>query len=166
MKRIALWEAKHPKIVIAIAIALVIPSIIGFIMTRVNYDIMSYLPDSVESVQGEEILDQTFNNASMSIIVVEKSNARYVAALKEEIEKMDAVSSVIWVNSLADISIPQDVLPDALKDIFYSKSSDSTMMLVQYKYAGSSAETMQTIKNIKTLLSKNAFISGVWSLPS
>lgn len=161
MKRIALWEAKHPKIVIAIALALVIPSIFGFIMTRVNYDIMSYLPDSVESVQGEEILDQTFNNASMSIIVVEKSNARYVAALKEEIEKMDAVSSVIWVNSLADISIPQDVLPDALKDIFYSKSSDSTMMLVQYKYAGSSAETMQTIKNIKTLLSKNAFISGV-----
>jgi predicted RND superfamily exporter protein len=161
MKRIALWEAKHPKIVIAIAIALVIPSIIGFIMTRVNYDIMSYLPDSVESVQGEEILDKTFNNASMSIIVVEKSDAKYVAALKDEIEKMDAVSSVIWVNSLADISIPQDVLPDALKDIFYSKSSDSTMMLVQYKYAGSSAETMQTIKNIKTLLSKNAFISGV-----
>ena len=161
MKRIALWEAKHPKIVIAIALALVIPSIIGFIMTRVNYDIMSYLPDSVESVQGEEILDKTFNNASMSIIVVEKSDARYVAALKEEIEKMDAVSSVIWVNSLADISIPQDVLPDTLKDIFYSKSSDSTMMLVQYKYAGSSAETMQTIKNIKTLLSKNAFISGV-----
>ena len=161
MKRIALWEAKHPKIVIAIAIALVIPSIIGFIMTRVNYDIMSYLPDSVESVQGEEILDKTFNNASMSIIVVEKSDAKYVAALKDEIEKMDAVSSVIWVNSLADISIPQDVLPDALKDIFYSKSSDSTMMLVQYKYAGSSTETMQTIKNIKTLLSKNAFISGV-----
>ena len=161
MKRIALWEARHPKIVIAIALALVIPSIIGFIMTRVNYDIMSYLPDSVESVQGEEILDKTFNNASMSIIVVEKSDAKYVAALKDEIEKMDAVSSVIWVNSLADISIPQDVLPDALKDIFYSKSSDSTMMLVQYKYAGSSAETMQTIKNIKTLLSKNAFISGV-----
>ena len=161
MKRIALWEAKHPKIVIAIALVLVIPSIIGFIMTRVNYDIMSYLPDSVESVQGEEILDKTFNNASMSIIVVEKSDARYVAALKEEIEKMDAVSSVIWVNSLADISIPQDVLPDAFKDIFYSKSSDSTMMLVQYKYAGSSAETMQTIKNIKKLLSKNAFISGV-----
>ncbi|HAQ63032.1 MAG TPA: antibiotic ABC transporter permease [Ruminococcaceae bacterium] len=161
MKRMALWEAKHPKIVIAIALALIVPAIIGFIMTRVNYDIMSYLPDSVESVQGEEILDKTFNNASMSIIVIEKSDARYVAALKEEIEKMDAVSSVIWVNSLADISIPQDVLPDALKDIFYSKSSDSTMMLVQYKYAGSSAETMQTIKNIKTLLSKNAFISGV-----
>ncbi len=161
MKRMALWEAKHPKIVIAIALALIVPAIIGFIMTRVNYDIMSYLPDSVESVQGEEILDKTFNNASMSIIVVEKSDARYVAALKEEIEKMDAVSSVIWVNSLADISIPHDVLPDALKDIFYSKSSDSTMMLVQYKYAGSSAETMQTIKNIKTLLSKNAFISGV-----
>lgn len=161
MKRMALWEAKHPKIVIAIALALIVPAIIGFIMTRVNYDIMSYLPDSVESVQGEEILDKTFNNASMSIIVVEKSDARYVAALKEEIEKMDAVSSVIWVNSLADISIPQDVLPDTLKDIFYSKSSDSTMMLVQYKYAGSSAETMQTIKNIKTLLSKNAFISGV-----
>nr|MCR5689882.1 MMPL family transporter [Clostridiales bacterium] len=161
MRRIALWEAKHPKTVIAIALALLIPALLGFVMTRVNYDIMSYLPDSVESVKGEVILDETFNSASMSIIVIEEPDARYVAALKEEIEKMDAVGSVIWVNTLADISIPQDILPDVLKDIFYSSSTDSTMMLVQYRYAGSSNETMQAIKDIKALLTKNAFISGL-----
>ncbi|MBE6828151.1 MAG: antibiotic ABC transporter permease [Ruminococcaceae bacterium] len=161
MKKLALWEAQHPKIVILIALALLVPAILGFALTRINYDIMSYLPDSVESVQGEAILDETFNNAGMSIIIVENSEAKYAAALKEEIEKMDAVSSVVWVDTLADISIPKDILPDVLTDVFYSKSEDSTMMLVQYKYTGSSNETMEAIKNIKALLSKNAFISGV-----
>ena len=161
MKKLALWEAQHPKIVILIALALLVPAILGFALTRINYDIMSYLPDSVESVKGEAILDETFNNAGMSIIIVENSEAKYAAALKDEIEKMDAVSSVVWVDTLADISIPKDILPDVLTDVFYSKSEDSTMMLVQYKYTGSSNETMEAIKNIKALLSKNAFISGV-----
>lgn len=85
MKRIALWEAKHPKTVVLIAVILLIPSLIGFLCTRVNYDIMSYLPDNLSSVQGEKILDETFNNAGMSILVIEDMPSKYTAALKEEI---------------------------------------------------------------------------------
>lgn len=161
MKKIALWEARHPKTVILIAVLLLIPSLIGFICTRVNYDIMSYLPDSIESVKGEQVLDKTFNNAGMSIIVFQNSSPKYISALKGEIEKMDAVSQVIWVDTLADIGIPQDILPDAITDVFYSEDGNSTMMLVQYKYAGSSDETLGAIKQIKTLMSKQTFISGL-----
>ena len=70
MRKIALWEAKHPKLVLTIALLLLIPAMLGFVMTRVNYDILSYLPDDLESVQGETILDKTFNNAGMSIVIV------------------------------------------------------------------------------------------------
>lgn len=160
MKKIALWEAKHPIIVIIVALCLVVPAVVCFALTGVNYDIMSFLPDSFESVKGEEILDETFNNAGISIIVFEDFEPKYVAAVKDEIEKMPEVSSVFWVDTLADISIPYDILPEAMTDIFYSEDGSSTMMLVQYKYQGSSNETLKAIKHIKTLLNKNTFISG------
>ncbi|MBQ5995254.1 MAG: MMPL family transporter [Clostridia bacterium] len=160
MKKLALWEARHPKTVVLIALILLVPSIICFALTKVNYDIMSFLPDSFESVQGEEVLDKTFNNAGISIIVFEDFEPKYVAAVKDEIEKMPAVSSAIWVDTLADITVPYDILPDALTDVFYSNDGSSTMMLVQYKYQGSSTETLNTIKQIKGLLNKNAYISG------
>lgn len=160
MRKLALWEARHPKTVIIAAVLLLIPAIIGFFCTRVNYDIMSYLPDTFESVQGEQILDKTFNNAGISIIVFDDFEPKYVAAVKDEIEKMPEVHSVTWVDTLADISIPQDILPDVLTDVFYSQDGSSTMMLVQYKYQGSSDETLRAIKNIKKLLDKNSFISG------
>ena len=160
MKKLALWEARHPKTVIIVAVLLLIPAIIGFFCTGVNYDIMSYLPDTFESVQGEQMLDETFNNAGISIIVFDNFEPKYVAAVKDEIEKMSGVTGVIWVDTLADITIPQDILPDVATDIFYSKDGTSTMMLVQYEYKGSSNETLATIKNIKTLLNKQTFISG------
>lgn len=160
MKKLALWEARHPKIIVLIALCLVVPSIICFALTRVNYDLMSFLPNTFESVKGEEILDKTFNNAGISIIVFEDFEPKYVAAVKDEIEKIPEVSSVIWVDTLADITIPYDILPDAITDVFYSEDGSSTMMLVQYKYQGSSNETLRAIKQIKTLLNKNTFISG------
>lgn len=164
MKRIALWEAKHPKTVVLIAVILLIPSLIGFLCTRVNYDIMSYLPDNLSSVQGEKILDETFNNAGMSILVIEDMPSKYTAALKEEISKLEGVSAVSWVDDLADVSIPADIIPDALKDVFYSKTGEQTMMLVQYKYAGSSDETLKTIKQIKGLINDKTFISGLTAI--
>lgn len=160
MRKLALWEARHPKIVIAIAVALLIPSIIGFFCTRVNYDMMSYLPDTFESVQGEQVLDEVFNNAGISIIVFDNYDPKYVDAVRTEIEKIEGVTSATWISTVADISIPQDIMPEAVTDIFYSKDGTSTMMLVQYKYKGSSNETLATIKNIKKLLDKNTFISG------
>ena len=160
MKKLALWEARHPKLIILIALCLLVPSIICFALTRVNYDLMSFLPNTFESVKGEEILDKTFNNAGISIIVFEDFEPKYVAAVKDEIEKIPEVSSVIWVDTLADITIPYDILPDAITDVFYSEDGSSTMMLVQYKYQGSSNETLRAIKQIKSLLNKNTFISG------
>ena len=152
MRKLALWEARHPKIVIAIAVALLIPSIIGFFCTRVNYDMMSYLPDTFESVQGEQVLDEVFNNAGISIIVFDDYDPKYVDAVRTEIEKIEGVTAATWISTVADISIPQDIMPEAVTDIFYSKDGTSTMMLVQYKYKGSSNETLATIKNIKKLL--------------
>lgn len=161
MKKIALWEARHPKTVVLIAVLLLIPSIIGFLATRVNYDIMSYLPDTLDSVKGEQVLDETFNNAGISIIVIEDMPAKYSSALKGEIEKIDGVASVMWSDELADISIPVSVLPDVLKDIFYSADENKTMMLVRYSNPGSSDETLDAIAQIKGLMNKNTVISGL-----
>ncbi len=161
MNKIALWEARHPKTVVIIAVLLLIPSIICFFATRVNYDIMSYLPDSLESVQGEKVLDETFNNAGMSILVIEDMPAKYTSALKSEIEKTEGVSSVIWIDELADIAIPVSILPDVLKNIFYSQDENKTMMLVKYKYAGSSDETLSAIAHIKSLINEKVVISGL-----
>lgn len=161
MKKIALWEAKHPKTVLLFALLLLIPALIGFACTGVNYDILSYLPDELESMQGEQVLDETFNTAGISIVITEDMQPKYTLALKNEILKVDGVSSVIWVDTLADIGIPADALPDVLKNIFYSADGTKTMMLVRYDPAGGEGSDLKAIAQIKTLLGENAFMSGL-----
>lgn len=161
MKKIALWEAKHPKTVLLLALLLLIPALIGFACTGVNYDILSYLPDELESMQGEQVLDETFNTAGISIIITEDMQPKYTLALKNEILKVEGVSSVIWVDTLADIGIPADALPDVLKNIFYSADGTKTMMLVRYDPAGGEGSDLKAIAQIKTLLGENAFMSGL-----
>lgn len=161
MKKIALWEAKHPKTVLLLALLLLIPALIGFVCTGVNYDILSYLPDELESMQGEQVLDETFNTAGISIIITEDMQPKYTLALKNEILKVEGVSSVIWVDTLADIGIPADALPDVLKNIFYSADGTKTMMLVRYDPAGGEGSDLKAIAQIKTILGENAFMSGL-----
>ena len=161
MKKIALWEAKHPKTVLLLALLLLIPALIGFACTGVNYDILSYLPDELESMQGEQVLDETFNTAGISIVITEDMQPKYTLALKNEILKVDGVASVIWVDTLADIGIPADALPDVLKNIFYSADGTKTMMLVRYDPAGGEGSDLKAIAEIKTLLGENAFMSGL-----
>lgn len=161
MKKIALWEAKHPKTVLLFALLLLIPALIGFACTGVNYDILSYLPDELESMQGEQVLDETFNTAGISIVITEGMQPKYTLALKNEILKVEGVSSVIWVDTLADIGIPADALPDVLKNIFYSADGTKTMMLVRYDPAGGEGSDLKAIAQIKTLLGENAFMSGL-----
>ena len=161
MKKIALWEAKHPKTVLLFALLLLIPALIGFACTGVNYDILSYLPDELESMQGEQVLDATFNTAGISIVITEDMQPKYTLALKNEILKVEGVSSVIWVDTLADIGIPADALPDVLKNIFYSADGTKTMMLVRYDPAGGEGSDLKAIAQIKTLLGENAFMSGL-----
>lgn len=161
MKKIALWEAKHPKTVLLFALLLLIPALIGFVCTGVNYDILSYLPDELEAIQGEQVLDETFNTAGISIVITEDMQPKYTLALKNEILKVDGVASVIWVDTLADIGIPADALPDVLKNVFYSADGTKTMMLVRYDPAGGEGSDLRAIAEIKTLLGENAFMSGL-----
>lgn len=161
MKRIAKFIAYHPKTITIIAVLLLIPAAIGYINTFVNYDILSYLPDDLDSVKGENELDETFNSASMSFLVIEDMPSKDVAALKEKIAKVDNVSSVIWVNDIADISIPQEIIPQAVKDVFYSKDGKCTMMLIQYKYKAVTDETMKAIEDVRGLLNNQCFLSGM-----
>ena len=164
IKKFALWETKHPKKIILIALLPIIPSMIGFAFTRVNYDIMSYLPDTLESVQGEQVLDEKFKNAGMSIVIVEDMPAKYTAELKSEIEKIDGVATVMWTDTIADSTIPVEILPDVMKDIFYSQDGTKTMMLVQYDEAGSADKTLDAISEIKKLMNDKVLISGLTAI--
>lgn len=161
MRKIALWEAKHPVVVLIIALLLMIPAFLGFISTGINYDILSYLPDELESVQGEQILDKDFNTAGISIVIAENMPSKDVVSLKNEILKINGVSSVIWIDTLADIGIPADILPDLIKDVFYSKDGTKTMMLVRYESDGDEDLELKSIQEIKKLLNKQVFMSGL-----
>ena len=161
IQKIAKWEACHPKIVVVIAVLLLVPSIIGFLCTGVNYDILSYLPEDLESVQGNQVLDQTFHNAGMSIVIVEDMPAKYTSALKEEIEKVKGVSTVLWVDDLVGSTTPTEILPDTVRDIFYSADGEKTMMLVQYDSTDSTDDILRAVKQIKKLCNEKTFISGM-----
>ena len=164
MRRIALWEARHPKTVLLFALLLLIPAGLGFLLTRVNYDILSYLPDDLPSVQGERVLDETFHTAGISVVILEDGAPREAQALKERVAAVKGVGSVIWIDSIADISIPADILPDQIRDIFYSADGTDTMMLVQYDPEATPDELMDAIHDIKSLLRENEFVSGLTAI--
>ena len=161
MRKIALWEAKHPKTVLLFALLLLIPAGLGFLLTRVNYDILSYLPDDLPSVQGERVLDETFHTAGISVVILEDGAPREAAALKERVAAVHGVKDVIWLDTLADISIPADILPDMIRDIFYSADGSDTMMLVQHDPEPGADELMDAVHDIKALLRENEFVSGL-----
>ena len=161
VNKLAKFIANHPKIIFLVATLLLIPSAIGYFNTFVNYDIMSYLPDSIHSVQGEEILDEDFGHASDAFLVIENMSSKDIVELKSKISEVEGVYQVTWVDDIADISIPQSVLPDALTDIFYSSDGSSTLLMVQFNEGSATESTMNAIKEIKTLLNKQCFLSGM-----
>ncbi len=158
---IARWIAKHPKIVLIVCLILIIPSAIGYFNTFINYDILTYLPTDLNSVQGEQVLDETFHNAASAIIIVEDTAPKDIARLKEKISAVEGVSQVMWIDSVVDISVPAEMLPDFVRDIFYSADGNSTMMMVQFDGAGASEETMDAIGEIRTLMNEHCFMSGM-----
>lgn len=149
----------HPVLIITLAVLLLIPSIIGYAHTRVNYDILSYLPQTLDSTKGEAVLENTFHDAATSILVIDKMPAKDVSALKDKIKQVPGVNAALWVDDIADTRIPQEMLPDLLRDTFYSK--DSTLMLVTYKGAASSDTTLTALSDVRKLLNKQCFLSGI-----
>lgn len=159
LDHLAKLVTKRPRLIIFIAILLIIPSIWGYLATRVNYDVLSYLPASAESVKGQDELEDIFHNAATSMLIIEGLPERDVVNLSEKIRNIDGVSEVISVRDIAGIGIPKDFLPKEAKDMFYSDTG--SMMMIKYEHASAAEQTMQCIDEIRALTEKQGYLSGI-----
>lgn len=153
------WIAKHRILIVLIGILLLIPSVIGTIKTRINYDILSYLPESLETVKGQDVMVDEFGTGAFSMVVVEDMPLKDVQKLKSKFEEIEHVKKVLWYDDIADISVPTSMVPKDLKDIFFA--DDSTMMLVLFDNTTSSDEAMEAVTNMRSIADKQCFISGM-----
>ncbi|MDD4791595.1 MAG: MMPL family transporter [Firmicutes bacterium] len=158
MHRLPHIIVKNRRVVLAIALALLIPSVYGMLNAWIEYDLMSYLPGDLNSIKGMEILDQEFHYADRAIVVVRDQPDWKILKLKEDIEQVDGVSSVFWISDLADPAIPHDYLGDELISQFYR--GDITFLLVHLSQGGISPEAERTIADIKELLESNQYLIG------
>lgn len=161
MKRIAKFISYHPKLVLLITTLLLIPSWIGYQHTGVNYDILSYLPADLESTQGQDILDKDFKNAATGMLILEGSD-HDAEVLKKQILEVDGVEDVISKSSIVGDTVPNEFLPDELRDAFYADGS--TLLMVKFGESSSSFKTMGAIDQIKAIESKQKYLSGISSL--
>ena len=147
--------------ILIISFLLLIPSAIGYFNTRVNYDILSYLPEDIETMKGQDILLDEFGTGAFSFCVVEGMDAKDIKVMREEMEQVPHVKSVIWYDSLADISIPMQMLPDDVYDFFNNADTDSTLLAVLYDTSMSSDDTMEAIEQLRNVVQGRCFISGM-----
>ena len=150
---------KHRSLILIIAAVLIIPSVIGMAGKRINYDMLSYLPDDIETIEGQDILLKDFGKGAFSFVIVDGMEDKDISKLRGKLEKIDNVDSVIWYDSLMDISVPKEVLPDEIYNAF--NSGDSTVMAVFFKTSTSADETMQAIKEIRKTAGKSCFVTGM-----
>jgi predicted RND superfamily exporter protein len=139
-----------------------IPSVLGIANTRINYDMLDYLPEDMDTVIGQNELMRDFGKGAFSFIVVEGMPARDVDTLKARLEKVDHVESVIWYTSFADLSLPMEMLPQKLYDAF--NTPNATLMAVFFDSSTSADETMDAIREIRALAGKQCFVSGMSAL--
>lgn len=158
IEKIAHKLTRKPKLVAAIAVLMLIPSIIGFAATRINYDILSYLPQDLPSSQGEQLLEDPFQMAATSMLVVDGMPAGYTNDLLNAIRDVPGVSNAIWVSNLVGVQIPTDMIPASFRDMFFS--GDATMMIIQYDHPGASDETMQAIEDVRSICNEKCFLAG------
>ena len=150
---------KYRSLILIIAAVLIIPSVIGMVGTRINYDMLSYLPDDIETIEGQDILLKDFGKGAFSFVIVDGMEDKDISKLRGKLEKIDNVDSVIWYDSLMDISVPKEVLPDEIYNAF--NSGDSTVMAVFFKTSTSADETMKAIKEIRKTAGKSCFVTGM-----
>ena len=158
IEKIAHKLTRKPKLVAAIAVFMLIPSIIGFAATRINYDILSYLPQDLPSSQGEQLLEDPFQMAATSMLVVDGMPAGYTNDLLNAIREVPGVSNAIWISNLVGIQIPTDMIPASFRDMFFS--GDATMMIIQYDHPGASDETMDAIEQVRQVCNEKCFLAG------
>ena len=153
---------KGRRIILILAVILMIPAVLGIAGTRINYDMLDYLPADMDTVKGQELLREDFGKGAFSFLVFEDLPAADVSALKAKIEQVEHVDSVIWYDSFADLSIPMELLPDSLYQAFNNGSA--TMMAVFFDSATSEDVTMDAIREIRSICGKQCFVSGMSAL--
>ncbi len=162
MYKFGKFISKHHVIVLIVSILLIIPAVFGMVNTRVNYDMLSYLPDDLDTVKGQDILLNEFGKGAFSYVIVENMEDNEVAKLREQIIKVNHVSDAIWYDSIASIDIPKEVLPDKIYDAF--NSENSTIIAVFFDSSSSSEETIEAVEQIRKITDKKVFISGISAL--
>ena len=150
---------KYRVLILILGVLLLIPSVFGYLHTRVNYDVLTYLPDNIETMKGQDILVNDFGTGAFSMFIVDGMEEKDVAKLKEKIEKVDHVANVIWYDSISDISVPMSMLPDDIYDVF--NSDTGTMMAIFFDEGTSSDGTMDAIAQIREIAGKQCFLSGM-----
>lgn len=150
---------KYRVLILIGSVLLLIPAALGYLHTRVNYDVLTYLPDDIETMQGQDILVNDFNTGAFSMFIVDGMEDKDVSALKAKIEQVDHVEKVLWYDSIADIRVPRSMLPDKLYDVF--NSDTGTMMAIFFDEGTSADGTMDAIAEIRSLAGKQCFLSGM-----
>lgn len=148
--------------ILIVSVLLLIPSIFGFVSTRINYDILSYLPSDIETMKGQDILLDEFGKGGFSLVMLDGMDDKDVEKVKEKIEKVDHVCDVLWYDTLADVSLPKEVLPDDIYDFF--NTDNSTMMAVFFDEATSADGSLEAVKEIRSIAGEQCFVSGMSSV--
>lgn len=159
MEKLGEWIVKHRILILIIGIALMIPSALGYINTRVNYDILSYLPKDIATMKGQDILIDEFGQGGFSFVMLDGMSDKEVAETAEKIENVEHVSSVVCYDSMTDLKIPKEVLPDNIYDFF--NKGDTTMMAVFFDGSTSADTTLSAIEEMRDITSEQCFISGM-----
>ena len=153
------WVVKCRIPILILAVALLVPSLIGMIMTRINYDMLTYLPGDIDTVVGQDILMDEFGKGAFSFVIIEGMDPEDVSSLREDISNVDHVDTVLWYDDFADVSVPMEILPSKLYDAF--NSGDSTMLAIFFDTSTSSDDTMEAITAIRSIAGKQCFVSGM-----
>ena len=159
MRKLSQIIAKNRVVILVLAFILIIPSAFGYFSTKVNYDILSYLPSDLETRQAQSILKEQFGCGSLAMLIVEGMENKDVEKLKEKVEGVKGVNEVIWINDALDISVPIEILPSSVKDMLFS--DNSTLMIVKLSETDADIDTQEAVQEIRDITGKQAFLSGV-----
>lgn len=159
MTGISKFIAKHKYLILIVSLVLLIPSVYGYVKTKINYDVLSYLPKSLETVDGQDIMVDEFGMGAFSMVVVEGMEDKDAAQLEKVMESVEHVEDVIWYDDALDISVPNDLLPDTLRDALFN--GDATLMIALFDDTTSSDDTMKAVEELRKVVGKKCFISGM-----
>ncbi|MFD3158167.1 RND family transporter [Haloimpatiens sp. FM7330] len=159
MKKFAKVISNNPIKVIIISVLLIFPALYGMFSTRINYDLLTYLPKNLDSMKGQQILEKDYSDAATSMLIVENMESKDIVKIKNQVAKVEGVNKVIWINDILDTSIPKQILPQEIKDGFYSKNS--TMLIIKFNESASSDKTQNAITSIRKITNNQCFLSGV-----